>query len=991
VNLYRMDITWHVFLLGELRLVGPDGEITRFPTRKTAALLAYLTYHLGKERPRELLADLFWPEDEPKAARHSLSVALSAIRRLFEVSNAPQSSVLSANSFGIRLLDSSVKTDVADFESALRRSENETDAAARIALLTEANRLYRGPLLPGYYDEWIHQERLRLESAHFGLLDTLTRLLETSGRLEEALEQARAAVALDPLRESAHRALIRLYARTGQPGAAIRQYSELEGLLRRELDAIPSAETRELIEAVRAGEIAPGAATARGPEPPAAPKVSETVNTEAKQSSAAVSARLPARLSRFFGRAEEIEQIATSLTGSSPRKNSEEDTVRLVTLIGPAGSGKTRLAIQATERIQRDYDGVWFVPLADISDARLIPEAILNNAGLRPDAEIDPLESAVRALEAHRYLLVLDNLEHLGEQGALVVRDILERASGTTCLATSRRRLGLMGEREVPVLPLPVPVEDAGLEALESNPSVQLFSDRAHSVRHSFRLTAENAPVIARICRRLEGIPLALELAASRAAALTPSQILARLDQPFSFLVSSQSDVPARHRTLLGAIEWSVRLVPEETQTLFEQLSVFRGGWNLEAVAAIAMGENSTEDELKTLDSLERLLEGSLIQVEERTPAGTGEPYMRYGMLESLREYALTRLTVNDSDALRSRHAVWFLKVASEAVAHLRGPDQVIWLSRLEEDHENLRGAMGWFLERDPLSALRMGAALSQFWHIHGYYQSGEAYLNQALEKGAMFRQTHEYLDALRAASTLMVAQSKLEQAGALCEHGLVLARELGDRLNEAAILNTYARIHMNRDIYEPARELYEQCLVLRREVGDLLGVASVLGNLGILARRQGDLIRAKEIQLESLEIRRELNDQTGVALSLLNLANIALDGLDYATAARMFSESLTLNWHVGAKESMLICIQGIASSERGIGRLERAATLYAAVENLRVEMNCPVIEPYRSTLDSYIADVRSRLSPDTFMDAWNKGTKMSLDNAAEFALVQDD
>lgn len=574
-----MDAPWRIELLGRLRATQGDRVVTRFRARKTGLLLAYLAYYIQRPHPREALIDLLWPEADLSPGRGNLSKELSSLRRQLEPPGVPVGAVIVADHFAVQLNPAACVTDVAQFESALQsasRAGNDRDSVCR---LVEAVELYAGELLPGYYEEWILQERQHLAEQCLGAIHQLVSALEQAGDLESALEHARRAVRADPMREEAHFDLIRLYAAAGQPSAALRQYHELERLLRDELDETPSAATRALAEELRRDartvvvarsappEVTP--AGERGAPSPAAPVEAAPLRPSRP------TPRLPLQFTRFFGREEEIARLAETLLCSE---------ARLVTLTGPGGSGKTRLTIAVADRLQEAFrEAIAFVPLADLTDADQIPDAIMKALDLPRSADLDPLEQVVEVLNRHPSLLVLDNLEHLVEEGALLVKRLLERIPTLTCLVTSRQRLSLAGEQEFVVLPLPTPRRSDSPERLLQYASVKLFVDRAQAVRADFQVTAANASAIAALCDRLEGLPLALELAAARALVLTPDQMLARLEERFDFLVSRQRGASSRHRTLRGAIDWSYRLLSADLRRAFARLSVFHGGWTLEA------------------------------------------------------------------------------------------------------------------------------------------------------------------------------------------------------------------------------------------------------------------------------------------------------------------------------------------------------------------------------------------------------------------------
>lgn len=639
-----MDAPLRIEMLGGLRVQQGGRELTRFRTHKTGALLAYLAFHLGRLQPREVLQELLWAEDEPKRARNNLSIALTSLRRQLEPPGTPTSTVLEASRFNVGLNRAAIVTDVAEFESALKAARGASRGAledrsgrrvspAEAQHLSRAVALYRGPLLPGFYEEWVPAEQERLADMFVVAARDLAARLLDAGDIAGAFDCARRAVSADPLREEAHLQLMRLYVTAGEPSAALRQFRELERALGEELGQHPTAEAVHLAQAIAAGKSLPPRPAAPAPRAGAArtdaPGAPLCPTTEGDVPAASPSAlpgqqpptiRLPLQLTRFFGREEEITRLATLLApaqfaeretqGSqgpapdAPRlarvPTRREEGVRLLTLTGPGGCGMTRLAIEVARQVADAMPGgVWFVPLADLTDPRLIPGAIVDALRLPRAPDVDAMDQVAEWLSDHSpatLLLLLDNFEHLladerrkSEDGAAVLRALLERLPSLRVLVTSRRSLNLEGEREFPVQPLPVPASAVpSPEELMRYPGVKLFVDRAQAVRPDFQVTTRNAADIAALCSGLEGLPLAIELAAARAQVMTPAQMLAQLAHRLDFLVSRRRDASERHRTLKAALDWSVRLLSPELRRFYGQLSVLRGGWTLEAASAIA-------------------------------------------------------------------------------------------------------------------------------------------------------------------------------------------------------------------------------------------------------------------------------------------------------------------------------------------------------------------------------------------------------------------
>ncbi|WP_309718392.1 tetratricopeptide repeat protein, partial [Armatimonas sp.] len=616
--------------------------------------------------------------------------------------------------------------------------------------------------------------------------------------------------------------------------------------------------------------------------------------------SPAHSSHLPLQFTRFFGRETEIAQLVELL--ASPQ-------TRLLTLTGPGGTGKTRLSLEAAGRFAESFAGaVWFVPLADLSDASLIPTAILQALSIPLSGSKEPLEQAVTVLQKQPTLLILDNFEQLVEAGgAELVQSLVSQVGSLRCLVTSRQLLGLPGELEFAVSPLATPNGSDTPERLGLFESVRLFVDRAQAAKPDFRITNSNAPAVAELCDRLEGIPLAIELAAARALVLSPSQMLSQLGNRFEFLVSRKRGLAERQRTLQAAIDWSYRLLTPDVKHFFSQLCVFRGGWSLEAAESVC-------EESLALDMLAQLRECSLITTLE------SEGSIRFQMLETLREYAESQLSLEELVALKLRHAGFFVSLAEVADSFLRGADQAIWLERLERDHDNLRIVLTWSNEPggSGLVGLRIAVALGRFWSVRGYYNEGADYISRVLA------QESKGNEALRAkalywGSDMAFYKEDYVDAERLGAQSLALYRELGDQQGIANGLYSQGVLAGRKDSVV-ARELFAESLAISRKIGYLRGIANTVYQLGILAYRKSDYPTAQTHYEESLALHRETGDKRGTYLALNNLAMLSSARGDHAAAWELFGESLAIcreladPWGIAGR---LMNLGGVAS-DRG-------------------------------------------------------------------------
>jgi predicted ATPase len=690
--------------------------------------------------------------------------------------------------------------------------------------------------------------------------------------------------------------------------------------------------------------------------------------------------------------------------------------------------GKTRLAFQVAGAARdRFADGVAFVDLAPLREARLVPAAIAQALGVAEQGGRSLLATLAAHLEGRRMLLLLDNFEHLLAAAADVVT-LRAACPGLRLLATSRVALRLRGEQIYPVPPLalPAPDEVLGPEALGGIAAVALFVQRARARRPDFALTEANAAAVAALCARLDGLPLAIELAAARVGALPTAQ-LARMDRALGVLTGGPRDLPARQQTLRDAFAWSYALLAPEEQALFRRLAVFAGGAPLDAVGAVCLGEGLQAPEV--LVRLAALVEASLLVAEE---SASGEP--RYRMLETLREFAQEQLEgAAELAAVRDRHLVWCLALAEQAAPHLRGAEQEQWLARLEAEHDNLRAAHGWAREHGEAElGLRLASALGRFWEVRGHWSEGRSWLEGLLamadapEAGV---EAAVRASALNEAGTLARYQGDYARATALLEDGLAQSRSVEDNWGAARSLQELGIIPLFQGDYGRARDLLEQSLALYRELGYTWGIVRSLGNLGTLAERQGDHGRAGAAYEEALALFRELGDKRGAAIALegqgraaywqgdderavallgqslalareLRATGICATSLIYlahsttrrgeaATAAALYREVLRLCREIGDMYLLPYVLEGWAWATRGQGGDARAAQLYGAAAALRAATNAVLPPHERADQEEKIGALRESLGAAAFEGAWVAGQRMPPGHAVALALEE--
>lgn len=706
---------------------------------------------------------------------------------------------------------------------------------------------------------------------------------------------------------------------------------------------------------------------------------------------------LPAPLSSFVGREQEMAEVRRLL-----------GMTRLLTLAGTGGCGKTRLAVEVGMDVRAYYrDGVWLVELAALADPVLVPQAVASALGVREQSGRPLIETLTTALASRHMLLILDNCEHLIDACVALVAALLRACPGLQVMATSREPLQVLGETvwQVPSLAVPATWQAGrataeGLPGLLTFDAVRLFAERAGSALPSFALTASAAPAVVEICRRLDGIPLALELAAVHVSAMAPGDIAARLDERFRLLVKGNRAALPRQQTLKATLDWSYDLLSEAERQTLRRVAVFAGGLTVEAAEAVCVDGVFVEEVARHLRSL---TSKSLLAVDESIAvAGATEPPAdappsssrgapgRYAMLETVRQYAADQLrSVGEARMIQERHRNWYLALAEHAKPLLWGAGEAAWLARLELEHDNLRAALRWTIdERQAEHALRLAEALSRFWTLRGYLSEADGWLTEALalpDAPVSMLQAKARL----AAGNVERIQGDYARAAGLYEQGLALSRQLGDGDGIAACLNSLAIVARLQGEFPRAIALCEECLALRRQQGDVRGIANALTNLGNLANDVGDTARAVQLLEKSLAHWRNLGHRQGIAMALNNLANALASGPDQARVAALLRESLAILHEVGDRMNAADCLQNLGSVAVEQGQLERAARLLGAAEALRERLGVALGPLDRAASEPTVAALRERLGAENAEAAWQRGRSLSLDEAVALALSE--
>jgi predicted ATPase/class 3 adenylate cyclase len=680
---------------------------------------------------------------------------------------------------------------------------------------------------------------------------------------------------------------------------------------------------------------------------------------------------LPAQRTSFVGRQHEVDRVKELLRGPG-----------LLTLTGPGGSGKTRLALRAAgELLQAYLDGVFFVELAPIRDPLLIPSSIAALVGARAEGRRPVLDTLRHHVRDREMLLVLDNFEQVLE-GASVVGDLLTVAPRLRILATSREPLHIAGEQELPVPPLEVPDTRGHLdpEQVSRYEAAALFVQRAIAVDPGFRVTEANAASVAEICVRLDGLPLAIELAASRVKLLSTEAILERLEHRLELLTGGPVDVPARQRTLREAIRWSHDLLNDTERTLFRRLSVFAGSWRVGSEESVANpGSELGSGILEVL--------GSLVNKSLCARIPTTSPSVRFGMLETIREFGVERLeAAGEAASTRDRHAVHFLEIAEAAEPHLRAVDQKRWLDQLEIEHDNLRAALRRAIDAGHARiGLRLVGSLWRFWHLHGHLSEGRRWAEEVLALPGSSDRTAERAKALTALGGVAYWQEDLPVTRRAYEEALAISRELGDRPGEAEGMYNLSYAVAYEGNLTAAAEMIKQSRALFEELGIGRGVADSLWILAIVARLEGDTLSSKALAEDSLRLHREVGDRFGTTDALHALGRVVLAEGDLSTAATCFLQALDNDEEVGNRTGMAISMDNLAAKATSQGNHLRALRLVGASEAIKEAAGGHAPPSFFDNPDPRIA-ARREIGEAAVMAAWEEGRAMTLDQALAYA-----
>ncbi len=986
-------------------------ELHHFQTQKTALLTSILSYPPVRVHLREQLVDTLWPDVSLSVGLNRLSQALAWLRSQTEKRFDFNDKFLISDRQFVGFNDSLISSDVEDFELAAQTAMNKKNGLYSIENIQIAEQLYKGELLAGYYEDWILRERDRLLTVYLTLLHHLIQYSNQVSDYDKAVEYARKAVVVDPLEEQHYVDLIKLHIEHKQELNAKRCFHDLEEMLKEKLDQVPAMSYEEIVLEVKTSSH------------------SSSIYIPSDYGRNKPISTFPNPLTKLVGRGEEIESVINLIQlGKS----------RLITLTGVGGVGKTRLAIEIMKRcMTQSIADCCFVSLVDISHASMLLTAIsdvLQLSSSNPDEMIEQI--LTRFNSSSSLLLILDGLEHMLPTSSATLLMFVERIPNLTILTTSRQLIGLTAEQEVPVLPLSVPnllnvnhpSQDSRNRANEIE-SVLLFLDRAKLVRPEFELTPQNEDAICKIAARLDGLPLAIELCAAWAQTLTPDQMLLQLNNRFQLLVSRRSDIPSRHRTLQATLEYSFLLLPQHLQDMFVSLSIFRGGWTLDAVTTVCSEQITQNGSIQMLEWITELRERSLIIAEARSQ---GE--MRYRMLDSVREFAEQQCTISRSTVLTLRHLHYYLELAERAEPLLYGPDQSEWLAHLEAEHENMRAALQRSTQKrsfEPIPneyPLRLATALTPYWEVRGHISESYRWLKELLaiqklvtmndvQKNIYARGLNAFATTARASGEFVLAEKTISEAITVwTEIGdqtglalamligatlawfreeydtaqnfliktLVIAEQTNNELLKANTLLNLGNVTLSLHKWEEAISLFQTSIGILRSRGNAKAVGDALNNLGLAARYEGNLDKALYYLQEAIPVFTELADRAGLAITMVNIGMVHLlaGQLDLCEAA--LKESINLAIQVGQKRVVAWCIKEFGHLECRKGNYAAGVRLLSFSETLRHSLNISFHPADPDMLTMEVQDVKIKMNPNSFEICWLQGGEFTINSALQ-------
>ncbi len=937
-------IQTRVNLLGRF-YIERQAQRIRLSTRKTESLLAYLILH-PQRHGREKLAALFWGDSSDTEARNSLRNALASLNKKLghNLLLVDRQSVFINPEYPIHV-------DALEFEAQAARF-----LAAPTPDLYQVNiALYQNDLLSDFYDDWIFPLRDHYRSLFVKTLLQIAQQMRSQSEYETAIDHARKVIAFESANEHAHQQIMFCHAARGNRNEAIKQYEECKRALMQELGVEPAPETTALYAWIKQTPV-------------------ETNPFEARITN------LPFPLTSFIGRKRELNEVKEKLRSG-----------RLLTLTGSGGSGKTRLAIQlGTDLIDSFADGVWWVDLTALTDQALVPHSIAKALGVHEVANQTLLETLAHVLRSKRLLLILDNCEHLIETCAFAAHFLSERCRHLKILTTSREALNAAGEQIwlVPALSLPVPRKVSVADLLLEYEGIRLFVERAQTATSDFAITEKNASLVIQICSRLDGIPLAIELAAARTKLLSLEQIADRLDDRFQLLASGSRTAPERHQTLQAVMDWSYRLLNEREKRLFRSLAVFSGSWDLNAVETICAANGHLEKS-EILNLLSNLVDKSLVVREE---AQKGKS--RYRMLETIRQYALVALAqLGESYEIQKHHLDYYVKLVKDANAHLgfflRDQEMLAHLGALSPEHDNLRTAI-FFCEAHPSfigTGLEMAGNLHWYFLVHNHLREGRDWISR-LQANQTIIPPQIHALANLTLGFLACWQGDFVSARPSLTTSLKLFEEINDPAGSAFSLLGLGFAANGLGEHAEASQCLEKCLLTARRTDDRWLISIALHFIAISSSFQGNYETARSQFEECIELVSEGHGTAqGIAFSEFHLGRIARIYSDFRSSFSHHKNGLELFRDIGDLRGIGYSLFGLACLAYAEENLQRAAILFGATDSIRERLGTLLETVLQVEYEQTSSEVQSMLGEKRYAARWKEGYEKSLEQIVRLAL----
>jgi len=972
----------------EFRVLGPleasDGaQPLRLGGPKQRAVLAMLLLHANEVVSADALVEAVWGEEPPTNARQTLQVYAANLRKVLNknASDGAEHLSLRRGGYSVQARPDELDLDVFRQRAETGRVAHATDPRRAAALLGSALAVWRGPAFPDLGVAGAAPvEVAALEEERLGVLEDRVDADLDAGRGADLVAELDLLVATYPLRERLQgQRMVALY-RAGRQADALQAYRTAREMLLDQLGIEPGPELAEIERAV----------------------LQQDPWLEASVPAARPRSVLPAPAHPLLGRHEELCALE-GLLGAGKDDGLDGGRASVVSLLGPGGTGKSRLALEVARRLQPDFPhGVFFVPLAPVTDPWLVMSTVANTLRVKQTPERSLASVVADRLTDQVSLLVLDNFEQV-LPAAATVAELAAAVPTVKILVTSRAALNISAEYQYHLAPLPLPPLDdhLSLERVRGNAAVELFVDRARSATGRFELTEDNVEVVARICHRIDGLPLAVELAAAHVRVLPPDTLLDRLDDRLQLLRGGPTDVPTHQRTVRDTIGWSYDLLEPAQRTLFAICSVFAGGCTLDAIEAVSDGsaavpagtaaqsgvESGVEPGVRR-DEVLRTVEALVSQSLLRRREARGD--LRFFMLQTIRDYAGERLAASAVAApTHRRHAEYYLRLAEQGATGLAGPGQAHWLSRLSAERDNFRAALTWStgVHGDPGTALGLAGSLARYWEMSGGLEEGERWLESALRVGA--GQAPELLlPAYTGAGTVAWARGDHVRAAELHQQALDLARQTGNRAAEAFALNNLGVQAVDRLDFPVASALWEKAEELADSIDEPLIVAMVKHNLGESLTRQADFGRAAASYREALDVFRARGNIWYVAGTLRGLALTALRQGDHGYAREALRESMALATQLGENLWIAEDLETLSALAEAGDDPVRATVLLSMGDHVRRRIGIPVEPLERQEWEHLVNSLRAQLGDDAFAGAWAEGQQLSVAQAIDLATL---